>query len=96
MPAPTFTTYAVGKILDLFFGNTTATPPATWYIALTSSGTELSGNGYARLAVTNNTTNFANTASRLKLLQTLAQFALFPFDILMNLLPFSLNRLTKI
>jgi hypothetical protein len=66
---------AVAALLDKLFGNTDFTPPATFYIALTSGGTELSGSGYARVAVTNNTTNFANTASRQKLLQQIESFA---------------------
>jgi hypothetical protein len=47
------------------FGGTTYAPVATWYVGLFSvaptdstAGTELTGGGYARGAVTNNTTNF--------------------------------------
>jgi hypothetical protein len=50
---------AKNKTIGKWFGGTDFTPPATWYVALLdASDTELSGNGYARVAVTNNTTNF--------------------------------------
>lgn len=59
--------YLEAKLLDHVLGATTYTPPATVYIALFSAtpsdsggGTELSGNNYARAAVTNNTTNWPN------------------------------------
>jgi len=58
--------YWSNKVLALTFGATSITPPATLYCALfnvipTSAGTggtEVSGNAYARVAVTNNTSNF--------------------------------------
>lgn len=59
-------------ILNLLYGSVGApyTPPATYHVALYSTaptdstaGTELSGNGYARVAVTNNTTNFGAAGS---------------------------------
>ena len=54
------------RILDSAFGGTAFTPDATLHIGLSSTDpgetgstqTEPSGNGYARVAVTNNTTNF--------------------------------------
>ena len=53
------------RILDHVLGAGTVTTPATVYFALfsampsdTGGGTELSGSGYARLAVTNDATNF--------------------------------------
>ena len=53
------------KLLEHVYGGTTYTPPATIYIALftvaptsAGGGTECSGGGYTRKAVTNNTTNF--------------------------------------
>lgn len=59
------TNYGEGKVLGHLFGGTTYAALATWYIGLFSvaptdstAGTELSGSGYARGAVTNNTTNF--------------------------------------
>lgn len=60
-----FTQYAEKKILDLIFSDTPWTIPSTWYLGLftvaptdSGGGTEVSGGSYARLAVTNNTTNF--------------------------------------
>lgn len=56
--------YLEKRVLDLY-GGAAITPPATFYIALftadptdAASGAEATGAGYARLAVTNNTTNF--------------------------------------
>lgn len=53
------------EILDHVLGNAAYAAPATVYVALFSvaptdagGGTELSGNGYARVAVTNNATNW--------------------------------------
>lgn len=71
-----FTDYGEDAILEHLFGGTTFVPLATWYIGFFSAaptdsaaGTELTGNGYARKAVTNNTTNFpAVTAGNPKLL----------------------------
>lgn len=68
-------TYLSNKILDKVFGRTDFTPAATLYLALYSvvpnsdgsGGTELTGGGYARTAVTNNTTNFPNASARQKL-----------------------------
>lgn len=56
------TDYAWGKLWDFEFGGVTFTPPTTFYVALstatgsktTTSLSEPSGNGYARVAVTNN------------------------------------------
>lgn len=47
-----------GQILSKVFGAVNFSPDATYYIGLRAGGTELSGGGYARVAVTNNTTNF--------------------------------------
>lgn len=59
------TDYLENKLLDHVLGGGDYTRPATLYVALTttqsadgSGGTEPSGNGYARVAVTNNATNF--------------------------------------
>jgi len=59
-------TWLSNKILGLELGLTTWTPPATWYLALFTTlptpggtgGVEVSTGGYARIAITNNTTNF--------------------------------------
>jgi hypothetical protein len=61
------------ELLDHVFGAATYTPPATLYFALftaapsdTGGGTEVSGNNYSRVAVTNNATNFPAAASGAK------------------------------
>ncbi len=63
-------TYLANKVVDHVFGKTVYTAPATLYLALFSvtpnvggGGTEFTGGGYARVAVTNNTTNFPNGVS---------------------------------
>lgn len=52
-------------ILKARFGGAVPAAPATWYVALcttapsdSAAGTEVTGGSYARVAVTNNTTNF--------------------------------------
>lgn len=62
-----FSNYLEGKIADEVFGATAFAAPATLHVGLHSaypneagSGAELSGNNYARAAVTNNTTNWPN------------------------------------
>ena len=59
------TDYSNNKTLDLFFGASAFTPPATLYFGLSQtasskSGTvsEPAGGGYARVAVANNLTGF--------------------------------------
>jgi len=59
--------YLEAKLLDLVLGATAFSAPATVYLALFSvtpsdsgGGTEATGSGYARLAITNNTTNWPN------------------------------------
>lgn len=59
------------KILDLLFGATALTPPATYYVGLSQTAPNESGTGttepssgnYARVAVTNNKTNFGTASS---------------------------------
>lgn len=61
-----FTNYLENKLLDHVFGGGNYTRPATLYIGLSTSDPgetgsttgEPSGNGYARVAVVNNATNF--------------------------------------
>lgn len=60
-----FADYAENKMLDHVFGGADFARPATLYIGLstttiTDAGGNITepGNGYARVAVTNNTTNF--------------------------------------
>jgi len=61
--------YLENKILDHILGNTAYSAPATVYIALHTADPTDVGNvgevtctGYARLAVTNNTTNWPNAS----------------------------------
>lgn len=61
-----FADYAEAKILDYVFSTAAFTPAATLYFGLSTTTvsdaggniTEPSGNAYARVAVTNNATNF--------------------------------------
>lgn len=67
-----FTNYLENKVLDHLFGAVTYTPSSTLYIAL-STGVptddagggflEPSGGAYARVAVTNNKTNFTTASN---------------------------------
>lgn len=67
-------TYLSHKLLDHVYGNTPFVTAGTLYLALYSSplnsdgsgGTELSGGGYSRVVITNNTNNFPDTSGRLK------------------------------
>lgn len=63
--AGSFSDFLELEILDHVFGNAAYSAPATLHVALytaapsdTGGGTEVSGNAYARVAVTNNATNF--------------------------------------
>jgi hypothetical protein len=61
-----FTTYTSNKVLDLLLGKQTLTAPTTYYVGLSRWQLDLAGNpmnepsggSYARVAVTNNLTNF--------------------------------------
>lgn len=61
-----FSAYAAKKLLDQIFGATAWTAPTPLYFALFTvmpddagaGGTEVTGGSYARVSVTNNTTNF--------------------------------------
>lgn len=61
-----FGDYLENKVLDHVFGAAVYTAPATVYVALytviptdaNASGTEVTGGSYARVAVTNNATNW--------------------------------------
>lgn len=65
--------YAAHSLLDHVLGNTAYSPSATLYLAAFSAGVE--STAIARKAVTNNTTNFPNAASRLKSLNVSTDFA---------------------
>lgn len=62
-----FTTYLDNSLLQNVFGGVAYAPPSTIYVGLSSTPptatggniTEPSGNGYARVAIANNTTNFS-------------------------------------
>lgn len=65
------TVYQANKDLQSAFGRTTYTPPATYYIALSTSNTiteagftEPTGNGYTRVAVTNSTDSFTTATNK--------------------------------
>ena len=72
----------VHELLDAVFGGSTYTPEGTIYVGLSTttptntgtSVTEPSGNNYARVAVTNNATNFPAASSRAKANGTVIQF----------------------
>ena len=56
------------KLIDFLLRGQSYTPPATWYIGLltvaptdSTSGTEVSGGSYARVAVTSSLANWAGT-----------------------------------
>lgn len=61
-------------VLNWWLGNVASAPPATVYIALFNTtpgddgtgGVEVSGGSYARVAVTNNTTNFPTVSDSSK------------------------------
>lgn len=60
--------YLENKLIDAMFRNVAFTPSATLHFGLLTAapsdsggGTEVSGGSYARVAVTGNSTNFANT-----------------------------------
>lgn len=63
--AGSFSDYVENETLDLWFGGQSVTPPTTLYVqAYTAApndaggGTQVTTNGHARVAVTNNLTNF--------------------------------------
>lgn len=65
-----FTNYLENKLVDHIFRGQTFTAPAALYVALFTAapseaggGTEVSGNGYARVAIANSLANWAGTQS---------------------------------
>lgn len=69
------------KVLDHVLGNAAYTAPATVYVALFTAaptdaggGTEVTGGSYARVAVTNNATNWPAAAAGLKSNGTVVTF----------------------
>lgn len=77
-----FSDYLENKLLDHVFGGTAYSAPGTLYLGLftaapsdSGGGTEVSGNGYARKAVTNNTTNWPNASGGSKAVGAAQEFA---------------------
>lgn len=73
--------YLENKVLDHVLGAVTYTPPATVYIAAytvaptdAGGGTEVTGGSYARVAVTNNATNFPAASGGVKSNGTIINF----------------------
>jgi hypothetical protein len=67
------TNYSIPKVLDAIFGASAIGTPATFYAALfttaptaSSAGVEVTGGSYARVSITNNSTNFPNTSAQIK------------------------------
>lgn len=65
--------YLENKVLDLVLGGNSFTPPSTVYVALYTAapndaggGTEVSGSGYVRKDVANNSTNWPNASNGTK------------------------------
>lgn len=59
------TNFAASKILNHDFNGAEYTHPATWHVGFRKNGVELSGNGYARVAKTSNTTNWPTTTTNI-------------------------------
>lgn len=57
------TTFAAKNHLNFDFNGAGYSSPATFYVGFRQSGVELTGNGYARTALTANVTNFPTTAT---------------------------------
>ena len=75
-------TYLANQINDAVHGDVTYVAPATLYLALfttaptaSGGGTEVSGGSYARIAVTNNLTNFPSASGGSKKNGTAVTFA---------------------
>jgi hypothetical protein len=73
-PVGSLTAFALTSLTDHVRGVAAYSRPATVYLRLFSGGTELSGNNYAALAITNNTTNFPAAAGRTKALAGIQVF----------------------
>lgn len=80
--AGSFSDFLELELLDHVFGNAAYSAPATLHVALftaapsdSGGGTEVSGNAYARVAVTNNATNFPAASGGSKANGTAITFA---------------------
>lgn len=58
------TDYMVNAFLNDYFRTTAYSVPATYYVGLTVSGTEVSGGSYARVAVSKGDSSFTAPSSR--------------------------------
>lgn len=74
-------TYLENAILNHVLGAVAFTPPSSMQLALFTSactddalGTEVSGGGYSRVSITNNTTNWANSSAGVKKNATVITF----------------------
>jgi hypothetical protein len=82
------TLYLSKKLLDLVLSNTTYTPPGTVYAVLSSAAfdptatgsacNEITGGAYARVAITNNTTNWPTATSAVPSVKANANDIVFP------------------
>lgn len=86
MPMGSKSDYLEAAVLNIL-GGTTPTVPATVYVALfttlpsdSGGGVEVSGGGYARVAVTNNSTNFPAASGGSKSNGTLIDFGTATLD----------------
>lgn len=59
------TNFAALRHLNRDFNGAAYTSPGTWHVGWRQNGVELSGNGYARVPLTANTTNFPTTATNI-------------------------------
>lgn len=77
------TYFSSNKLLDFNFGGTSYSAPATYYFGLSTTtinidgtgATEPSGGAYARVALTNNKTNWGNASNASLTNSTAVQFA---------------------
>jgi hypothetical protein len=77
------TYYSANRILDYNFGGTSYSVPSSFYFCLStttinidgSGATEPSGGAYARVALTNNKTNWGNASNAVLTNSTAVQFA---------------------
>lgn len=71
-------TYLGNALLDHILGGPDYTPPASVHFALFVSGVEVSGNGYSRKSVTNDSTNFPAAVGGVKTLAVAQEFNATP------------------
>lgn len=59
------TVFAAAKHINHDFNGAEYAHPATWHVGFRQNGVELSGNGYARIAKTSDTTNWPTTTTNI-------------------------------